>query len=606
VRVAEVPVLQRGLPALERVRSRRSVVTLLPLAGYLLFSVMWLGRNVIVHPRAHVLGDAGPDKTIYMWSLQWWPWAIEHARDPFDANVIWAPHGIDLAWVTAIPGAALVLWPFTAALGPVLTYNLAAIALPALAAWTAFLLARKLTGRIGPSLLAGYVYGFSPYMIGQATGHLNLMLVFLVPVAGLLALAYVRGELGRWWYVGLLGIVLTFQFLFSNEIFVTLTVVAVIVWIVARFQNPAAREQLGALARDTVLAYVVALVLLTPYLTHAFAGGTEAAQRGHRSGADVLNYVVPTRRTWLRPPRASHIQQHFVSTGAEQGAYLGLPLLAIVALTLVRRRTRMQNLLLAAGVVVGVAAMGTTVRVNGRDVGTGIWRVISGAPFVRYALPIRLSMYVALFAALLCALWLAEPSRRNWERWGRWVLAALVVITLLPNPSKRLWAADTPTSTFFDDAGAVDRVLRPGQVALVTPYGPAGWSMLWQAQNDFRYRMVGGHVGHHIIKPECQWYWDYRALAGVDPPGGAAGFRDFLLAHNVSAVIEGPHTNIKIRRLFDAALPDVPQTKTDDAVVRRLPSSLPKALPKGGPTIAPASAKRKYRVPSECAGIATR
>ena len=74
-------------------RSRPLVVTLLPLAGYLIFSLVWLGRNVILHPRAHVLGDAGADKTIYMWSLSWWPWAIEHARDPFNANVIWAPHG---------------------------------------------------------------------------------------------------------------------------------------------------------------------------------------------------------------------------------------------------------------------------------------------------------------------------------------------------------------------------------------------------------------------------------------------------------------------------------------------------------------------------------
>jgi hypothetical protein len=600
-----MPWADRAVPVLAGVRSRPWLVTLLPLAGYLLFSILFLGRSVILHPRSEVLGDAGPDKTIYMWSLSWWPWAIGHAHDPFDANVIWAPHGIDLAWVTAIPGASLLLWPFTAALGPVVTYNFAAIALPALAAWTAFLLARKLSGRVAPALVAGYVFGFSPYMIGQATGHLNLMLVFLVPVAALLAVSYVRGELGRWWYAGLLGVVLTFQFLFSNEIFVTLTLVAVIAWLAARFQNPAARERLGALARDTVVAYVVALVLLTPYLAHAFAGGTEAARRGHRSGADLLNYLVPTRRTWLRPPHSDHIQQHFVSTGAEQGAYLGIPLLVIIALTLLQRRTRLQNLLLASGVVVGIAALGTTVRVNGRDVGTGIWRVFSGAPFVRYALPIRLTMYVALFAALLCALWLAEPTRRRWEAWARWGLAALVVLTLLPNPSSRLWAADVPNSAFFD-SGAVDRYLKPGQVALVTPYGPAGWSMLWQAEGDFRFRMVGGHVGHHIIKPECEWYWDYRALAGVDPPGGAAGFRDFLLAHHVTAVIEGPKTNIKIRRLFAAALPDVAPTRVDDAVVRRLGPTLAKTLPKGGPQIPPPSAKRKYRVPPECAGVATR
>ena len=173
-----------------RLRSSWGVSTFAPLVGYAVFAIVWLGRGIVLHPSTKVLGDTGPDKTIVMWSLLWWPHAIARGHDPFNANVIWAPHGIDLAWVTAVPGASLLLAPITETAGPVVAYNVAALGTLALSAWTAFLLARRLTGTVGPSLVAGFVFGFSPYMIGQSISHLNLTLVFLVPVVGLLAVSF--------------------------------------------------------------------------------------------------------------------------------------------------------------------------------------------------------------------------------------------------------------------------------------------------------------------------------------------------------------------------------------------------------------------------------
>jgi len=167
-------------------------------------------------------------------------------------------------------------------------------------------------------------------MIGQSTGHLNLTLVFLVPVAGLLALAFLTGQLDRWRYALLLGIVLTFQFLFSNEIFVTLTLVAAGVWLIARWQLPAWRERLGELAVHTLVAYVIAGVLLLPDLAHAFGDETSPLRRGQhtrRRGRAQLRRAH--RRTWIRPPHSERIRELFTSNGAEQGAYLGAAALAV-------------------------------------------------------------------------------------------------------------------------------------------------------------------------------------------------------------------------------------------------------------------------------------
>ncbi len=125
---------------------------------------------------------------------------------------------------TAVPGIALVLSPVTLAFGPVVAYNVAALLAPALSAWTAFLLVRSLTRSWPAATLAGAFFGFSPYMAGQlAAGHLHLTSVYLVPLAALTVVRYLRAELTRRGFAIRLGLVLAGQILISTEIAFTLT-----------------------------------------------------------------------------------------------------------------------------------------------------------------------------------------------------------------------------------------------------------------------------------------------------------------------------------------------------------------------------------------------
>ena len=59
-------------------------------------------------------------------------------------------------------------------------------------AWTAFLLCRYLTRSLWASLVGGYLFGFSSYMIGQIEGHLHMTTVFLLPLIALVVIRYVR------------------------------------------------------------------------------------------------------------------------------------------------------------------------------------------------------------------------------------------------------------------------------------------------------------------------------------------------------------------------------------------------------------------------------
>jgi hypothetical protein len=97
--------------------------------------------------------------------------------------------------------------------------------------------------------------------------------------------------------------------------------------------------------------------------------------------------------------------------------------------------------------------------------------------------------------------------------------------------------------------------------------------------------MIGGHIGQAIIPSECNWARTWESIAGGDPPGGAAGFRRFLLAHNVDVIIEAPATTDWERRLVAAALPDVRPVDRLGTKVYRLRPGLPQALPPGGPRL---------------------
>jgi hypothetical protein len=507
-----------------------------------------------------------------MWSFVWWPHAIGHGHDPLSANVVWAPHGIDLSWVTAVPAAGFVGAPLAAVAGPVVAYNVLVLAAPALSAWTAYLLARRLTRSFWPSLAAGWIFGFSAYEIGHMTGHLNLVLTFLVPVCALLVLRRQAGEIGAPRFVVLLALALVGQFLISTELFLTLLLVGLLLWLLAYWRlNRPGRRRLQATVGGSLAALVLAAVVLSPYLVHAFvlSGRQNAPLRSSfMEGADVLNYVVPTRRIWLRPSDADSVANRFTATGAERGAYVGLPLLAVAALFLARRRPGHARAILGVSLlVVAVASLGPAVRVDGHELFRGPWWVPAKLPLTKTVIPARLTMYAGLLVALMAALWLADGRGRDW--W-RWTLVVLGIVLVLLNPAARLWRAHVPQSTFFSHS-TYKRYLHRGETVLVFPYGGAGWSLLWQAQAGMDFRLVDGHMGRRVIPAEERWRSVYDALGpGPVPPRVAPLFRRFLRAHHVGAIVVAQGTKLRLRRLVET-LRLVP-THAADVLVYRLPA----------------------------------
>ena len=525
---------------------------------YALASVALFGRDVARSPDLKIVGDDGSDKTLYLWSLEWWPTALRHAHNPLDVDVAWAPHGFDFGLGTAGGGLALAAAPLTGLVGPVPTYNVLILLAPALAATTAFLLAQRLTGALGPALVGGWIYGFSSYELGRMLGHLPLAFVALVPLVAYLVVRRHAGELSSRAFVGWLAALLLFQFLIVTQIYFTVVVLgacaAALAALVLGWQ--AVRD----LVRDGSLAFIVSLVVVSPVVAYAFLSDATAPVRSpFAESADVLNYFVPTRRTWIRPPGSAEVAERFTATGAEQGAYLSLPLLLLAALAFARRPISRSRLLLGALFLTAVVlSLGTRPKLAGEVFAVGPWAVVAPLPVLGSALPARFTLFAALFAGMLVALALADRGGRL-----RWALAVAGIVLTLPNLGLPQWSSQVPRPRFFELARD-QKYVPEGTTALVLPYGPAGWSMLWQAEAAFRFSLVGGHFALRVTPAEREWSDVYKTLNFGRVT--AQRLRSFLMSHCVDVVVVTPGTRGSARRAVEAAVGEPPARAADSLV----------------------------------------
>jgi hypothetical protein len=458
-------------------------------AGYAALSCVFFGLHLLPHPGRAILGS-GRDPQIFVWSFAWWQHALAAGENPFVSHAVYAPDGIDLAWATTVPGLAVPFAPLTAAAGPVVSYNVAALLMPALAAWTCFLLCRYLTGAFWPSAAGGYLFGFSAYVLAEELGHLHMTAVFPVPLVALVVLRRLRGELGEAGLVWRLGPLLGLLFWLSTELFFTATVALAAALALAAVLVRRLRPALRLLPRALAGAYGVALLLAAPLAAYAVSGfRSESINEPGRFNADLLNLVLPTHILALTGPRITEISSRFPGNDAEAGAYLGLPTLAIVAWYAWRgRNSPGARFLVAALLLAEAAALGTALHVEGERRLWLPWALVARLPVFDNVLPVRLAMYATLAAAVAVALWAASRSG-----WLRVALPLLAVAALVP----AVWRADFRTLpqrwSFFSD-GLYKLCIPRGENVAVFPYGFRGDAMLWQAESGFWFRMAEGYL----------------------------------------------------------------------------------------------------------------
>jgi hypothetical protein len=503
---------------------------------YLGASALLVGRQALGDP-AHVCACiGGGDPTAFMWVMRWWPYAIGHGMNPLYTHLIWSPTGTNVAAATTIPLPSILAWPLSATLGLLPAYNVLTLLSPALAASAMYVLCRYLTGRWLPSLVGGWLFGFSSYELSQLVGHAHLFTTALLPLFVLAVLLRLDGRLGRRAFVVTMAALFAAQLLTGTELLVTGCAIGAFALILAWLIAPARRDALIRAGLEIVGGGLLAALITSPYLYEALHGHP-AAPPGSTAVdvTDLAGLVVPTGVTLIR--YAQGVADKLPGNVTEQGAYLGIPLLLAFAAALWRlRRDRRAWLLGGVALLALVWSLGSTLYIGG---GTTIplpWRVLAHLPIARAITPDRVILYAWLAVSIAIALWLATPGR--WTP-ARWALVAAGLVLILPDGSSPLFGGRPYQPALFS-TNAYKRVLSRGSTVLALPYAGYGYSMLWQAQSGFWFRMPEGYVS---AVPPTAFLADPLAQAFLNSPQHPvppADIRAFVSRYRVTTILVDP------------------------------------------------------------------
>jgi hypothetical protein len=555
---------------------------LLALAIYLVVFVVGFGLPLLRHLNVPNLRQYWTDPQFYIWSMRWWPYAVSHWTNPLFSSQIGAPQGYDLAWASTTPSVDLLMWPVTALFGVLASYNVMLLLVPPVAAWAAFVVARRLTGRFWAALLAGAVYGFSPYeLIHNWQGQPNLTVIALFPLMVYLVLRWWDGALRSAWYVIALAAAMALEFYTFNEAFAEMTAMwaggLLIGFVVA---GRGARAAVARLAGLTAIAFAGAVVLAAPYLVYSLRHDTGAFARQEPAfSLQMIRLIVPTSQQMFGISSLIVYSNRLGRTGIDD--YVGIPLLVIMLLLLVFAWRSKLNRLLAALLLLALALGAGPALVLTKDhlftlPWGGLWRL----PLARSAEPSRFIVFISLALALGLAVWLAPPKSRaagnrevnsendaeltaeattpaparargGW-RWAmtaaRWAIGLLAVAALITDaptsyqaitpvpPGQVAPAGMHPVNQLpaFLTEGLYRQYLRPGEIVVIlTGRGNAG--MLYQADANFYFRIAGGYINASLTPVDAL---PHAVTVIVNPAkANVLTFEDYARSSGLGAVI---------------------------------------------------------------------
>ena len=494
------------------------------------------------YPLAHmgsVCECQNSDPTQWMWTWKWFVYAISHGQNPLLTNLIWTGRTFDLGAVTLAPLTAVPGIPLDALFGPVAAYNVLAFAAPVLNGWCAYRLSRYVSGAPWPSILAGYIYGFSAYELGQLVGHLNLVYAFVPVMLVHLMLRYVDGEVSRRRTLVVATVLLLVQFGLSTEMLFDMGCLVPVVLAVSFLVMPQHRRKVIEILVILVIAAVVMGLICSYYIYQQLRGPAETSGRASGYPADLLSYLFPTPTFRLGGNRFISLTNQFVTPDfAEQDNYLGVPLIGILlAYMFGSWRLRGTKVIAVGTLAAFILSLGVTLTIAGQQTFHLPYDWLLKLPLFNETTPTRYGLFVSLGAALAAALWISWARGRTNVIW-RWLVGLAAVAFLLPAHQRSGWVRAPGQPTFFTTS-TYKKYVKRNEIVMTIPYSQGGDEMLWQADTGMYFRLAGGYMGYpppweaNIPIIHYQLYFG----APTPPADGVSQLRSLVASHHIGVVL---------------------------------------------------------------------
>jgi hypothetical protein len=456
-------------------------------------------------------GNCQADPLQFTWFLAFTPYSLIHGQNPFLSNLINYPMGVNMMSNTFMPLLGILSTPFLLA-GPAAALNTMSVLAFAGSATAAFFVFSRWTAWMPAAFGGALFFEISPYMASGGIAHLDLIAVPIPPLILLLLDEILVRQSAHATRTGMvLGVLVGLQLLISPEVFATTILMSVIgVILLVAFRATEVRARVGYATRALATGVVAALVV-DVYPMWLFLFGPEHVNGPIQSrlalnplSNDLFSFFVPSSVQRLDPSGLQHVTNVIAPAGlwaAENGAYIGIPLFALLLLIVVRYwRIGIVRFAAAMTTVGLVLSLGPTLIVDGHHTGFPLpFRAAANLPLFEDLVASRFSLYTGFFIALLLAVGLDQLWRYEWPIRSRraWVIAAVVLgavglVSVLPS-----W----PYPTSKPDVPPLLRQGAPaeiphGSVILTYPFPrwPFVQPMYWQAVDRFDYSLVGGYI----------------------------------------------------------------------------------------------------------------
>lgn len=465
-------------------------------AAIYLFVALGVTSRLWLHPRTVMLLENRQDNVQFEWVLTNAVHTIRHLSDPFWTDLFNAPDGVNLMANTSIWGLALPLAPITAIFGAPVSFRvlLTGAYVATALAWYFVLSRHVLTARVA-AFAGGALCAFLPGMLGQGTGHPNIVAQFLLPFIVLVVLRL--REPGHVVRNGLvLAALVTYQ-IFINEEVLLLAALALGVFVVAywaRRPEVIRRCLRGALGSLAITAGVVSALVAYPLYRQFFGRQSYHGMPDWvlEYNTDVMSYVGYAQES-LAGTKAG--AEKLAQGVPEQNTFYGwgLMVLLLVAVVWLRRRPAV-TAIAAVGVVFGLLSLGRTLTIGGEKTRIpGPWGLVSHLPLLDTVVPTRLSLVTMPVVGLLVAFFVDRVMREG--RPTRLVAAAGLAAALVPiAPTPLAVEARHRTPVFFSSGAWRAHIPVDSTVGLL----PFGWDpsvdmMQYQAEQKLNFKILNGY-----------------------------------------------------------------------------------------------------------------
>jgi hypothetical protein len=407
---------------------------LLVMATYIIISVIFFGAHIFPNMRQAYFGCTG-DAINAIWLLEYWKDVLTNHINLFKAfhtTLQWYPIGINLTHGFPMPLLGILSYPLTATIGAVATANLWLVFLPAISAFSASVLCKKISGSWIYAWFGGYIYGFSSFEINRLLGHLPVAIIFIIPLLVLVSIRILEKKRlfpNSIW----LTLLLFIQFLLGTpEVFIMFGFLAFIVSICCYFLVQPYRKEIILLVKSLFFAYLICLILLSPYLFYFFIDTSRNFQQNNiKNAIDLANLFTPSPTIWLGGGYFLKVYRSFLTSVPGSGGYIGIPLLIIIFLFIKESyRSTLGKILITGLIVTLIASIGPFLHLVGKPVLPTPWLLVSHLPIFRAIMPCRNFIFFILALSILTSCWLAHTKL---NRVLKYILVIISIIFLLPN-----------------------------------------------------------------------------------------------------------------------------------------------------------------------------